>query len=218
MNRDRLRTLLDAYYDGSATTAQVDELKRYFSSATVGDVPQEFAPDAAVFRALARMADAHAVPPVGMEARILAATVGKPRRKFLLLRRWAAVAASVAALIAVAVFLLPRPEMPQEADVLIAGGGEEIRTGLSVVDTLSMAAANDLAADTVRVGKARVVTPRQIAARQTVELTDSAAAVDATFRVLARLRRTLGKTADGVEHAEMAAAIIKNPMSNNKEN
>lgn len=218
MNRDRLRTLLDAYYDGSATPAQVDELKRYFSSAATGDVPQEFAPDAAVFRALARSADAHVVPPAGMEARILAATVGKSRRKFLLLRRWAAVAASVAALIAVAVFLLPRPEMPQEADVLIAGGGEEIRTGLSVVDTLSMAAANDLATDTVRVGKARVVTPRQIAARQTVELTDSAAAVDATFRVLARLRRTLGKTADGVEHAEMAAAIIKNPMSNNKEN
>lgn len=218
MNRDRLRTLLDAYYDGSATPAQVDELKHYFSSAATGDVPQEFAPDAAIFRALARMADARAVPPAGMEVRILAATVGKPRRKFLLLRRWAAVAASVAALIAVAVYLLPRPEMPQEADVLIAGGGEEIRTGLSVVDTLSMAAANDLAADTVRVGKARVVTPRQIAARQTVELTDSAAAVDATFRVLARLRRTLGKTADGVEHAEMAAAIIKNPMSNNKEN
>lgn len=92
----RISRLLELYYSGATTPAEEAELALFFTSTPDGDIPDEYAADAAMFRAMA----SHTIPepPADLEARIISATCGTQRRRRPLSWLPAAAAALVLAL------------------------------------------------------------------------------------------------------------------------
>lgn len=76
MNEEHIRQLLDAFYSGSASAEQEEQLRGFFAS--LADVPEEFKADAAMFRAMQQVSDSTGNVPADLEERILDATVRRP--------------------------------------------------------------------------------------------------------------------------------------------
>ena len=209
MNIDMIRHLLSAYYDGTATGADLNALKRYFVEAH--DIPEDLRIDATIFRAMA--AADHADVPADLEQKIIDSTIGSQRRRrFLNWRVAVSAAASLALLISLGFAFLPEKSALPDDNALLASSilpEEEVVIQTAVIEQ------ENIAEPQVRV--ARQQAPR--ARRNTGsyrEITDSAQVVEITSRVLAKLDASFSKLENGVKKTEIAAAIIANPFDLNK--
>lgn len=195
MNTNRIRKLLEAYYNGSSSEADNEELMRFF--ADTADVPADLAADAAIFRALGAIRRTDV--PADLKTRIIGATVkdSRCRRR----SRWRMALAAAASVAVVFAFggLFTELRLPRPAeDALMAG---HIPDRDSVASVWRGAAA----------GPEESAVP-EFTADNSVEVTDSVQAVQLTLSVLSRLKRSLGAAGDGVARAQLAAAVIRNPI------
>ncbi len=210
MNIDMIRHLLSAYYDGTATGADLNALKRYFVEAH--DIPEDLRIDATIFRAMA--AADHADVPADLEQKIIDSTIGSQRRRrFLNWRVAVSAAASLALLISLGFAFLPEKSahLPDDNALLASSilPEEEV-----VIQTAAIEQEN-IAEPKVRVARQQAPRARRNTGNYR-EITDSAQVVEITSRVLAKLDASFSKLENGVKKTEIAAAIIANPFDLNK--
>ncbi len=213
-DKERILSLLCDYYDGRATAAATEELKRYFSATP--DVDDDLRADAAIFRALAAHdADGGGDMPADLHERLLDATVRSAsarRLRFAAVLRYAAAVAAVALVAAAALWIVPsRPSAGRLTAELV-----------EMADTLAIprqqaAPARELLADAEPGGTQaeEAPQPRKAApavARTAVELTDSAEVVAVTADVMQRLSRALGSGGRAIAKAENAVAAVRSPL------
>lgn len=210
MNIDKIRHLLASYYDGTATGAEVNALKRYFVEAE--DIPDDLRLDATIFRAMAA-ADAPAVP-ADLEQRIIDSTIGSHRRsRFLNWRVVVSAAASLALLLSLGLAFLPEQSVDEPAEKTYLASSvlpKEEAVQAEVIETVITPEPQ------VRVAQQQAPRAKQSASGSYREITDSAQVVEITSRVLAKLDASFNKLENGVKKTEIAAAIIANPFELNK--
>ena len=109
MNIDKLTQLLEAFYQGTTTADEEQELYRYFTSE---DVPEELLAERKVFLSLYNLSEENDVEiPVSLKGKLSSLIDGlerkeKPKKRSLMLRRVSAAAALVLLLISVGLFML----------------------------------------------------------------------------------------------------------------
>lgn len=209
MNIDKIRLLLASYYDGTATGAEVNALKRYFVEAK--DIPEDLKIDASIFKALASQEDT--VVPDDLEEKIIAATTGAPRRSaFLNWRMAVSVAATLALLVTLG--LAFRPERP----------AEDVPPVIMASTILKTETSRDVAMTVKKPEPVEQEQPRiAVSAKKTkpaksgyTEITDSAQVVEITSRLFAKLDASFNKAERLVKKTEIAVAIINNPFEAGK--
>lgn len=211
MNIDKIRHLLASYYDGTATGAEVNALKRYFVEAE--DIPDDLRLDATIFRAMAS-ADAPAVP-ADLEQKIIDSTIGSHRRsRFLNWRVIVSAAASLALLLSLGLAFLPEKSVDEPAENTYLASSilpkEEAVIQTEVIETVITPEPQE------RVVQQPAPRAKRPASGSYREITDSAQVVEITSRVLAKLDASFNKLENGVKKTEIAAAIIANPFDLNK--
>lgn len=238
MNIDNIRHLLAAYYDGTATGAEVNALKRYFMEAQ--DIPEDLRVDAAIFRAMSEQTPA--VVPTDLKQRIIDATTGaKPRRRFKLIPRAAvAAAASLAILLAAAAMLLTGQNEPKDDTRLaVATPG----TITSVTPDTSVTTVTEISSidnsDAPKSQPDRQTNPGQTEAKALAktlakaevkpsvkehtktrdpyrEVTDAEQVVEITQDIMDKLTESLSLANKGLRHTHVAMAIVRNPLDASK--
>ncbi len=109
MNTDKLTQLLEAFYDGTTTIEEEQELYQYFTSA---DVPEELEAEKRVFLGLYNLsADDDIEVPSSLSNKLSSliddlSEKEKPKRRSIMIRRVSAIAASLLLLISVGLFIL----------------------------------------------------------------------------------------------------------------
>lgn len=198
---ERIRRLLELYYEGETDKAQEDELIEYFTSTV--DVAPEFAADAAIFRAVA---DAHRVAvniPEDLEGRIVAATVDNRRQpRFARFYRVASIAAVFALMVGVGL-RLGREDARQVQSTPVHTPSELVAAAQSVEPL-----PEDSVAEPMQKAERKIaaVSRRKKAAPANGYhvVTDTAQAAEIADRVLALLDASLETGARGVKRADVA--------------
>lgn len=237
MNIDNIRHLLAAYYDGTATGAEVNALKRYFMEAQ--DIPEDLRVDAAIFRAMSEQTPAEV--PTNLKQRIIDATTGaKPRRRFKLIPRAAvAAAASLALLIAAAMLLTGQNEPKDDTRLAVVTPGTVTTvtpdTPVTTVTEISYIDNSDAPksqpdrqtnpgqteakalAQTQAKAQVKPSVKEQTKTRDPYrEVTDSEQVVEITQDILDKLTESLSLANKGVRHTHVAMAIVRNPLDASK--
>lgn len=216
MNIDKIRLLLDAYYDGSASGADIDALKRFFADTT--DIPDDLKVDAAIFKAMSKHVPASA--PDHLRQRIIDATIGARPRRPLLYRRIVPAAAACAA-IAIAVGSLL---MSDKTDVSpITDSYTNASTNASYPDSVATrlaTTAEPVAENHAAAGQTHTpasdCSPQATTNNGYTEVTDSIQIIQITTRVLEKINAALNSADNGVKHAKIAMAIIADPLHANE--
>lgn len=104
---DRIRELIDSWYDGDTDMRVEAELCRFFSEADTDTLPDDLRQEAAVFRTVGELSAEN--PDKELLAEIEAETASESRRhRHLLRRRFLLVATTVAASVAIIFIALPK--------------------------------------------------------------------------------------------------------------
>ena len=119
MNIDKIRELLEKYYEGSASNIETDILKQYFRDNN--DIPEDLRVDAAIFRDMATMKEDVALPE-NLEQLIIDSTIGRKRRNIILWKVIPSVAASLALLTVLTISFISGHEriLSSDEDVMVA--------------------------------------------------------------------------------------------------
>lgn len=224
MNKETILKLLDAYYDGTTTAAEVDALKRYFVE--TDNIPADLEVDAVIFRAMA--AKPQAPVPADLQEKILKATLkARPRRRLLLWDRMAA-AAAVAAVIVTLGMLFMRREVPQAAEKIAQVTQirqvrpndeppmpEPHETRRDARPVRPRVTNHGAGAKVVPAPKVTVDTiePQLAAADPYREVTDSAQVCEITEQVLAKIDSSFDLAMTGLNETEMMLAIAQDPLN-----
>ncbi len=204
---DGIGRLLELYYEGETSPEQEDTLMDYFAACE--DVPEEYAADAAMFRALAESrAGALPTPPDDLEARIVARTCGRSSkmrlRDKLLIWGSAAVAAAVAAVLVLP--LLSMPELDTEAPVI----AEVFEPEAARVEPVSAQRVDEAVAAPPAITEkkqppmkrvAAEAEPQSVADESYAEVADSAEAARIAGDVMRLLHRTLAASSAQVSRS-----------------
>lgn len=218
MTTEKVRQLLARYYDGSATADETDALMRYFMETT--DVEPDLAADAAIFRALGRRTPS--APPVGLEERILDATVRAPRRRpFPRLKIFLAAAACLALIFTLAWTFIPHGGKSAEAPLTAS----VVKTAVKAEAPAALPAAQSQLAAVVaekphEIRRSKTVAPAPPVAETESghyrEVTDSAEVTELAIMLLAHLDASLSYTRSGMERTQMAVEVISDPLRANE--
>ena len=208
MKTEEVRHMLASYYDGTATCDEVDALKRYFVEAD--SVPDDLKADAAVFRALASCESARVPGDLGQ--RIIDSTVGSRRPARFVARRVIAVAASVALIISLGLAFLN--DSPAGAPLDTAPADTMAQRYVAEVDTEALQVTEVVTTQPEMIA-VETVAPDDATAGRYTELTDSAAVVEMTMRIMADFETTMEKARLSMRHTEMALAMLRDPLKAN---
>lgn len=107
---EHIRNLLELYYRGESTSSQAEEITEFFRQTADTEIPDDLLADRQLFLAIAEDNNSAIAIPDGLEERLSAhidllerraetASTHRVRRRAILVRRFAAVAASVAIMI-----------------------------------------------------------------------------------------------------------------------
>lgn len=119
---EHIHNLLDLYYRGESTPSQAEEITEFFRQTADTEIPDDLLADRQLFLAIAGENDSAIAIPDGLEQRLTAhidsleqrtetTSTHRVRRRAILIRRFAAVAASVAIMIiAVTAALMSHPD------------------------------------------------------------------------------------------------------------
>ena len=215
---DKIRQMLNRYYDGVSTPSETAQLKDFFRKTK--DIPADIAADAAIFRAMDAADTEKVAVPANLRERIVAATVGS-RPRILNWRIAVTAAASVAVLITLAVGLVHfKPsDSPDTTDLLAMSDTTRQKEAADLasiaVTTVETEAAEPLlaeASEQVAPPPAPVKTATVAEVRYTHEVTDPAEAAKIAQKVLAMLGNSLDEAQTGVKSADEAVSLIKDPL------
>lgn len=220
MNIDTIRQLLASYYDGSASDAEIDTLKRYFTQ--VSDLPADLRVDAAIFRA---MASTQPLPmPADLHRRIVDATIGSSRRRlFVRWRSALSAAAAVALAIMSGLWLLKSNDTAQPGNTVVASTtlSPQIAPDPLPAQSIDEKPAQQVATEPVeivvrtvhsRATKAQAKPHKRAGYR---EITDSVQVVEFTSRLLAKLEAPVEGAERGIRYTSEAIARINDPLGSN---
>lgn len=204
MITDDLRILLDSYYSGVSTPEEEETLRRYFSDNNVVD--SEFEADAAIFRAISDLGEIQ--PPSGLEQRLISATVGR-RRPFGVLMPVIGIAASIAVVLCLGVFLMQYKDADRAEVQSVVAFREEGRS--VVADTVSMIPdiPHTIASAVVEESKEPVSVGDQTSDK---EVTDPEEAARIIEEIFAKLAIQMDDIELGARKADMAVAMARNPL------
>lgn len=222
MNIDKIRLLLADYYDGSASGADIDALKRFFADATV--IPDDMKVDAAIFRAMSKHVPATA--PDHLRQRIIDATIGaRPRRPFIYRRIVPAAAACTAIAIALgSLFMTNKTDMTGKTDdTPVTYSTTTAYTGTIYPDTVATrlaTIAEPVADKHTATGQPHKTSSdcssKAPAKKCYTEVTDSIQIIEITTRVLEKLNASFNSVDNGMKQARLAMAIIADPLHANE--
>ncbi len=209
MITDDLRRLLDSYYSGVSTPEEEETLRRYFSDNNVVD--SEFEADAAIFRAISDLGEIQ--PPSGLEQRLISATVGR-RRPFGVLMPVIGIAASIAVVLCLGVFLMQYKDADRAEVQSVVAFREEGRS--VVADTVSMIPdiPHTIASAVVEESKEPVSAGDQTSESHNgyKEVTDPEEAARIIEEIFAKLAIQMDDIELGARKADMAVAMARNPL------
>lgn len=213
MTPQKIRDMLNAYYDGMASADDVAALTAYFAGD--GPVDDEFSVDREMFRAMAAArADVPDVP-ADLESRILNVTT---RRGRLRVRLWGAIASAAAA---VALMIAVWPDGPATTDspeqgmtvLRLASADNDIPENIPVRTVEKQAAPAPHIAKASRRHAAAAVAPVTEAPSPYIELTDSADVAEITKMVLRKLDTSFAIAVEGMRDADMAIASVNDKIN-----
>lgn len=215
---DKIRQMLNRYYDGVSTPSETAQLKDFFRKTK--EIPADMAADAAIFRAMAAVDTEEVAVPANLTERIVAATVGS-RPRILNWRIAVTAAASVAVLITLAVGLVHfKPsDSPDTTDLLAMSDTTRQKEAADLasiaVTTVETEAAEPLlavASEQAPLPPASLKNTTVAEVRYTHEVTDPAEAAKIAQKVLAMLGNSLDEAQTGVKSADEAVSLIKDPL------
>ncbi len=228
MNIDKIRELLEKYYEGSASNIETDILKQYFRDNN--DIPEDLRVDAAIFRDMATMKEDVALPE-NLEQLIIDSTIGRKRRNIILWKVIPSVAASLALLTVLTISFISGHEriLSSDEDVMVAQSEPvqaPVETTAQPADTdnltqpastpepvVSKTATPEPAIAQAPAPKKRS-TARKASENNYIEVYDSIQAAKISSRILAKLESTISRVADkGIRKTEIAVAAIKDPVN-----
>ena len=217
---DKIRQMLNRYYDGVSTPSETAQLKDFFRKTK--EIPADMAADAAIFRAMDAADTEKVAVPANLKERIVAATIGS-RPRILNWRIAVTAAASVAVLITLAVGLVHfKPsDSPDTTDLLAMSDTTRQKEAADMVSVsvavtpMETEAAEPLlaeASEQVAPPPAPVKTATVAEVRYTHEVTDPAEAAKIAQKVLAMLGNSLDEAQTGIKSADEAVSLIKDPL------
>ncbi len=229
MNIDKIRDLLEKYYEGSASNIETDILKQYFRDNN--DIPEDLRVDAAIFRDMATMKEDVALPE-NLEQLIIDSTIGRKRRNIILWKVIPSVAASLALLTVLTISFISGHEriLSSDEDALVAQSEpvlvhkEEITAPPTPTEdcTLTASTPEPVVSKTATPEPAIAQAPapkksstaRRASENNYIEVYDSIQAAKISSRILAKLESTISRVADkGIRKTEIAVAAIKDPVN-----
>lgn len=229
MNMDKIRELLEKYYEGTASGSEADILVQYFRDNE--DVPEDLRIDAAIFRDMAAMKENVAVPD-NLEQLIIDSTIGRKRRNIILWKVIPSVAASLALITVLTISFISGHDRILSSDVntMIAQSEpvfvhkEEIPAEPTPAeDCTPTAPATEQVINSTAVPEPAIArasapqkrsTTRKTSENNYIEVYDSIQAAKISSRILAKLESTISRVADkGIRKTEIAVAAIKDPVN-----
>lgn len=205
-----LDRLLEAYYEGNASQEQEAAIALYLAS--LAAIPEKYAADAALFKAIAaeRVAVEATPVPEGLADRIARATYGCTRRaRFIAYLKVASIAAAIALLMVVAVKMQRREPVADRVQLYSAA---ELRPD-SVTVHVDVAEAQEESPKPEDVKPTKPTVPVAVAKAAPVpdpyeEITDSATVASIMEEVIGKLDSTLAMADAGVHKTDLALNSI----------
>lgn len=229
MNMDKIRELLEKYYEGTASGSEADILVQYFRDNE--DVPEDLRIDAAIFRDMAAMKEDVAVPD-NLEQLIIDSTIGRKRRNIILWKVIPSVAASLALITVLTISFISGHDriLSSDGNTMIAQSEpvfvhkEEIPAEPTPAeDCTPTAPATEQVINSTAVPEPAIArasapqkrsTTRKASENNYIEVYDSIQAAKISSRILAKLESTISRVADkGIRKTEIAVAAIKDPVN-----
>lgn len=207
MTKERLQSLLDAWYEGTISPAEEAEIKLYFSQ--TDEVDEEFKADAAIFRAMSRKAPAS--PPADLGPRIVRATVGRRPRIMRILLSAAGVAAAIALVVTLMVGI-PQPQETGYPVIARVSPAEDSSDAINAAHQINARASRpvkvvEISADDNRTEHSGEQSPA------TREVTDPDEAAEIAAQVLQGLAKAFSKSDKGLKATGIAMSMVVDPVN-----